>query len=259
MTIFLMSFLGCLAAVALWKMIEKRHANPNPIKPIVVHEVFDKSTDGVSHTSTAFIDPNTRRFEIKNRFETASGVRIYEYRFINGAVYARLVDDYDDSYHRSPRTLLYDVYEGFILEEDFRARRAKGFQPEKADEEIEYMKAEIVWHRLSPDAFNSISSVLAWLIHHKLKSLLKKSAANARWVGVSVGDPHIGLQAAPLASPIVFRDSSALSFREGVVEQARPATRSCRARRLGRDLEKASRWPCARGYSELFRGCVRRS
>ena len=100
---------------------------------------------------------------------------------------------------------------------------------------------------------------LAWLIHHKLKSLLKKSAANARWVGVSVGDPHIGLQAAPLASPIVFRDSSALSFREGVVEQARPATRSCRARRLGRDLEKASRWPCARGYSELFRGCVRRS
>ena len=100
---------------------------------------------------------------------------------------------------------------------------------------------------------------LAWLIHHKLKSLLKKSTANARWVGVSVGDPHIGLQAAPLASPIVFRDSSALSFREGVVEQARPATRSCRARRLGRDLEKASRWPCARGYSELFRGCVRRS
>jgi hypothetical protein len=100
---------------------------------------------------------------------------------------------------------------------------------------------------------------LAWLIHHKLKSLLKKSAANARWVGVSVGDPHTGLQAAPLASPIVFRDSSALSFREGVVEQARPATRSCRARRLGRDLEKASRWPCARGYSELFCGCVRRS
>jgi hypothetical protein len=149
--------LGCLA---LWERFEKRRANRNPIKPIVVHEVFDNSRDGVSHTSTAFIDPNTRRFEITNRFETASGVRIYEYRFINGAVYVRLVDDYDNSYHRSPRTPLYDVYEGFILEEDFRARRAKGFQPEKADEEIEYMKAEIVWHRLSPDAFNSISSVL---------------------------------------------------------------------------------------------------
>ena len=75
-------------------------------------------------------------------------------------MYVRLVDDYDNSYHRSPRTPLYDVYEGFILEEDFRAHRAKGFQPEKVDEEIEYMKAEIAWHRLSADAFNSISSRL---------------------------------------------------------------------------------------------------
>jgi len=160
MTIFLTSFLGCLAAILLWKRFEKRRANPiEPIKPIVVHTVFDKSRKGESNFSTAYIDPNTRRFKITSRFETASGVRIYDYRFINGAVYVRLVDDYDDS-DRYPRTLLYDVYEGFILEEDFRARRAKGLNPERADEEIEYMKAEIVWHRLSPDAFNSISSIL---------------------------------------------------------------------------------------------------
>src|SRR5580704_18439013 len=49
---------------------------------------------------------------------------------------------------------------------------------------------------------------------YKLKSQLKESAADARWVGVSVGDPPTSLQVAPLASPIVFRDSSALSFRK---------------------------------------------
>jgi hypothetical protein len=163
MTIFLTSFLGCLTTILLWEWFKKRghRVSPvNPVESITVHEVFDKSRKGVSHTSTAFIDSGARRFQIHNGFDTSLGVRNYEYRLINGAVYARLVDDYDESYHRSPRTPLYDVYEGFILEEDFRARRAKGLDPEKADEEIAYMKAEIVWHRLSPDAFNSISGVL---------------------------------------------------------------------------------------------------
>jgi hypothetical protein len=162
--IFLMSFLGCLAALALWKWFEKRRSNPiDPIKPIVVHEVFDKSRDGLSHTATAFINPDTKRFEIRHRCGMSSSVRIYDYRLINGAVYARLVNDYDNSYNRSPRTPLYDVFEGVIMEEHYRAHRAKGFQPEKVDEEIEYMRAEVVWHRLHPDAFNSIGSVLSTL------------------------------------------------------------------------------------------------
>ena len=165
MTVFLTSFLGCLAAILLWKWFEKRNrgrVNQTVVArdPATVHEVFDYKSYGVSHTSTAFIDSDARRFKVTNRVFTSSGVRIYDYRLINGAVYVRLVDDYDNSDHRFPRTLLYDVYEGFILEEDFRAHRVKGLNPEKVDEEIEYLKAEIVWHRLSSDAFNSISSVL---------------------------------------------------------------------------------------------------
>ena len=162
MTVFLISFLGCLAALGLWKWFEKRPRPVDPVNPITVHEVFDKSSDGISHTSTAFIDSSVKRFQVRFHFDTSSGVRNYDYRLINGAVYARLVDAYDDSYYRSPRPR-YDVFEGHIMEEDYRAHRATGLNPEKVDDEIEYMKAEIEWHRLSSDAFNSISSVLAAL------------------------------------------------------------------------------------------------
>jgi hypothetical protein len=161
MTIFLTSFLGCLAAILLWEWFKKRSRRVNlTTDPITVHEVFDKSRHGVSHTSTAFIDSGARRFQVQNNFDTSSGVRNYDYRLINGAVYARLVDDYDDSYHRSPRTPLYDVYEGFILEEHVRARVAQSLFPKEINEVLGFLKAEIVWHRLSSDAFNSISSVL---------------------------------------------------------------------------------------------------
>jgi hypothetical protein len=63
MTIFFMSFFGCLAAILLWKWFERRRANP--ISPIIVHEVFDKPSHGVSHTSTAFIDSSARRFQVR--------------------------------------------------------------------------------------------------------------------------------------------------------------------------------------------------
>jgi hypothetical protein len=79
----------------------------------------------------------------------------------------------------------------------------------------------------------------------------------AGWV--LVGDPHIGLQVAFLTSRIVFRDSSALPVRKCIVERARQTTRSRTARRLGRDLEKASRWPCGYGHNELFRESAHRS
>jgi hypothetical protein len=163
MTIFLMSFLGCLAAVAFWNRFEKRTRRDNPVSPITVHEVFNDPSYGVSHTSTAFIDSGARRFQIHNSFDTALGVRNYDYRLINGAVYVRLVDDYDQSYQRSPRTALYDVYEGFIVEDRVRARVAESLHPKDIDEVLECLRAEIVWHRLSSDAFNSISSVLSAL------------------------------------------------------------------------------------------------
>jgi len=76
---------------------------------------------------------------------------------------------------------------------------------------------------------------------------------------VLVGDPHTGLQAAFLTLRIVFRDSSALLVRKCIVEQARQTTRSRKARRLGRDLEKASRWPGGCGHNELFRESAHRS
>src|ERR1700722_13334594 len=103
--IFLMSFLGCLAAVALWKWFEKRNRRVDRVNQFTVHEVFDKSSDGISHASTAFIDSRARRFQVRFHFDTSSGVRNYDYRSINGAVY----DAYDDAYYVSPRPR-YDVY-----------------------------------------------------------------------------------------------------------------------------------------------------
>jgi hypothetical protein len=125
MTSFLTSFLGCLAAILLWKWYEKRTRRVNSTTdPITVHEVFDKSREGLSYASTAYIDSSAKRFQVRSHVDTCAGVRNYDYRLINGAVYARLVDDYDDSHYRSPRPR-YDVYEGIIMEEDFRARRLR--------------------------------------------------------------------------------------------------------------------------------------
>jgi hypothetical protein len=57
----------------------------------------------------------------------------------------------------------------------------------------------------------------------------------------------------------VFRDSSALPFPECVIDRREITKRSCRARQLGIDLEKASRWPSGCGRNELFGECVHRS
>src|SRR5580658_5964713 len=100
---------------------------------------------------------------------------------------------------------------------------------------------------------------LAWLIHQKLKSERRNPVADVGQVWVLVSAPHTVCKSSFLTCRIVFRDSSAWPFRECVVKQSRRTTRSRKARRLGRDLEKASRWPGECGYNELFGESAHRS
>ena len=106
----------------------------------------------------------------------------------------------------------------------------------------------------------SADAVAPSLVNSSEAEIVAQKAHCCRRTGwVLVGAPPTVCKSSFLTSRIVFRDSSAWPFREYVVKQCRRTTRSRKARRLGRNLEKASRWPGECGYNELSGESVRRS